>query len=80
MTDQSSFKLFQHYKYNKFIEEKIEGKMIVWPVILQRTLSRNFDVGHSGHSLWDTWDTLRGTLGTLCNNTWDTLCTYLGHY
>ena len=28
----------------------------------QRTLSRNFDVGHSGHSLWDTWDTLRGTL------------------
>ena len=46
----------------------------------QRTLSRNFDVGHSGHSLWDTWDTLRGTLGTLWNNTWDTRCTSLGHY
>ena len=47
---------------------------------LQRTLSRNFDVGHSGHSLWDTWDTLRGTLGTLWKNTWDTRYTSLGHY
>ena len=47
---------------------------------LQRTLSRNFDVGHSGHYVWDTWDTLRGTLGTLWHNTWDTLYTSLGHY
>ena len=33
--------------------------------ISQRTLSRNFDVGHSGHyvNVWDTWDTLRGILG-----------------
>ena len=50
--------------------------------ISQRTLSRNFDVGHSGHyvNVWDTWDTLRGILGhsgithgTLCTLPWDTL-------
>ena len=53
---------------------------------IPRTLSRNFDVGHSGHYVWDTWDTLRHlghsgiTHGTLCTLPWDTTETYLRYF
>ena len=58
--------------------------------ISQRTLLRNFDLGHSGHYVngWGTWDTdLRGILGhsgithgTLCTLPWDTTETYFRYF